>query len=59
MVNVYKPYNILHISSFKFILSLFPGKSDGSQPQDLKWENVDDTPLGKWHIMNYEASTVQ
>ena len=23
------------------------GKSECSQPQNLKWENVDDTPLGK------------
>ena len=23
-----------------------PGKSDHSQPHNLKWKNVDDTPLG-------------
>ena len=43
MVNVYRQYNIY----CEFTHFLLPGKSDGSQPHNLKWENVDDTPLGK------------
>jgi len=36
------------IYRFKKINLYFPlpGKSDHSQPRTLKWENVDDTPLG-------------
>ena len=46
-VNVYGQGNqkSYHKNFFNYTFPL-PGKSECSQPQDLKWEYVDDTPLG-------------
>ena len=46
MVQLWARHPNILLSTDLNLYSPLPGKSDHSQPQNMKWENVDDTPLG-------------